>query len=88
MGDEPELMTFEQAQVAVLADATSEGRCPHCGRRRDDDHEKTFRELREALAEAREGRDQAQKDVDRLQDSNSLYEAEVASLKQRLVEVG
>lgn len=79
---------LEEAKALVLADATAEGRCSQCGRRSDSDEAKLFDSLRSDLAEARQERDDARRDLQAATDSNSLYEAEVASLKQQLAEVG
>jgi len=82
----PELV--EQAQAAVLANATAEGRCPHCGRRHDSDEGRLFDELRSEVAAVREERDGLRKEAENLRDSNALYAAEVERYKQQLAEAG
>lgn len=80
--------TLEDAVVALQANATAEGRCPQCGRRHDDDNDLLFKNLRDELATARAEHGDAVKELQAAQDSNALYEAEVASLRQKLQEAG
>lgn len=85
---EEQTYTLEQAAVAVLENATQEGRCPHCGRRNDSEEAHLFQTLRDESAAARSERDDALAETKRLQDSNAMYEGEVENLRRRLAETG
>jgi DNA repair exonuclease SbcCD ATPase subunit len=82
------LVSVEAARAMILDAATAEGRCPECGRRHDSEEAELFDRLRTELADARQERDDARRDLEAAQDSNALYEAENASLKRKLVEAG
>lgn len=83
---EEETFTLEQAYAVVLGNATAEGRCPHCGRRHDDDHEKTFTALREEVAAVRTERDEVSQRAIKLEDQNLQLTGEVGQLIARLKE--
>lgn len=87
MADEDtQTVTLKEAMTELQARATSEGRCPQCGRRHDDSEAALFDELRSELASARTERDEAVAEAKVLQDSNVLFESEVTALKQKLAE--
>jgi hypothetical protein len=77
MADDTRDLTVAELQVL----AVQNGRCPHCGRRAEDDEDRLFKELREQAASALSRADKAEAKAERLADERDQLKVRNADLR-------